>query len=358
MLHSAPPATIRERLLSEAVRERELSARAVPVIEDLLQHGLSFEQALVGTGLISSETFASWMQAATQLPLLKPSLDERALPPGLDVETILAWRVVPRKTGANQWTIGLAHPWDADVRTALEALAVEHGWVLTLAYVLPSEADLWLRSLDRSSSAHRALRQYARSLVERVEREERLTIHQAGAALHPREHAVSVPAAWLPALELRLARRARSGRLHTRHHRHYRHGKLELHAPRASEPVPLEAEHPVREWTDTFQAFLDQGKIVFVLDERGDLLDPWSELHVAHETEEWRGGKRWLTPAKEANQEELFHLTLSGYPGTVCFSSMQDLQAWERAAEKAQVDYASCIGRPTRHGIAWSLYSV
>lgn len=358
MLNHALPVTIRERLLSEAVRRHEVSHRALPAIEDLLRHGLSFEQVLVGTGLVSSQTFADWMQTATALPLLNPSLDERALPPGLELDTVLAWQVVPQKTGAKRWKMGLTNPWDHDIRSALEALAVEQGWSVEFAYVLPSVADRWLHALDQSRRSGAALRRYARSLVDRVDREKTLTVVQTGSTVHPRTNAASVPAAWLPALQLRLARRADSTQLHVRHHRHHRHGKLELTSHRSPEPLPAELEHPIREWTDTFQAFLDQGKLVFVLDQRGDLLEPWSELHVAHETEEWRAGKRWQTASDPAHQEELFHLALAGYPGTVCFRSVQDLQSWEQAADQAHVDYATCVGHPTSHGIAWSLYSV
>ncbi len=357
-MHAVPPATIRDRLLSEAVRRREVSARAVTAIEDLLSHGLSFEQALVGTGLVSREVFLEWMTSATGLPLLTPSDERRDLPTGLEWDTVVAWQVVPQKTGKAEWTIGLTDPWNTDVRSALEALAVEQGWALVCAYVLPSEADRWVRRSEDARFAHRALRQYARSLVDRLDQEERLTIHQVGAVTPPGERTASVSPAWLPALHVRLKRRLHGAHAQVHHHRHHRHAHIQIQrAPMSPSHAP-EEEHPIHTWTDTIQRFLDQGKVVFVLDEGGEALHPWSELHVAHETEEWRAGKRWMVAAQAADQEELFHLALAGYPGTVSFSSVQELGAWERAAEATHLEYAVCKGQPTPHGMAWSVYSV
>ena len=358
MLNHALPATIRERLLSEAVRERVIAARAVPAIEDLLRHGLSFEQALVGTGLISTDVFIEWMKAASGLPLLVPKLEERALPPGLERDTLLAWQVVPRMVAKNRWMIGLANPWDTDIRSALEALAVEHGWSLDFAYVLPSAADRWMRSWNAAMRPVDPLARYARALVERVNREGAVSLAQHGAATHPTKKTTAVPAAWLPALALRFARRGTDARIQTRHHRHHHHAALELTKLRPPQTIPQDTEHPVRDWTEAFQTYFEQGKMVFVLDTQGDLLNAWSELHAPHETADWRQGKRWLVTSEQGQQEELFHLALAGYPGTVCFQSRTELDAWEKAAEKAELEYAACIGHPTDHGIAWSLYTV
>ncbi len=360
MANHAVPVLVREHLLAEAVRRHEVSAQAVPVIEDLLRHELSFEQALVGTGLIPADRFADWLTEASGLPLLVPKIEEQVLPPGLECETVLAWRVIPQKVAPKHWRIGLTDPWDQDIRSALEALAVEQGWRLDFVYVVPSVADRWLRTLDESRSSSYALARYARSLVERVEREQALTLVSAGAVVHPRQKAITVPAAWMPALHMRLARRSSESGVHVRHHKqHHRHANIELTRSRQAEAaVSDEAEHPVRDWTDAFQTFFEQGKLVFVLDEQGDVLKHWPETHVSQATEDWRAGKRWIASSETGEREELFHLTLAGYPGTVCLRSVSELKDWERAADQAHVEYAACIGQSTPHGMAWSIYSV
>jgi hypothetical protein len=358
MTNYAPPATIRERLLSEAVRRHELSSRAVVAVEDLLRHGLSFEQALVGTGLLSSQAFSSWMAEASQLPVLNPVGEERSLPAGLELETVLAWRIIVQKASGKRWVIGLTNPWDLDVRSALEALAVEHGWALDFAYVLPSVADTWLRSADEARRSSEALARYARSLVERVEKEKVLKLVTAAHVTHPRETVAQVPAPWFPALQLRLQRRLRGTPIRVTHEQLPRQSHIELRVEHPQPVLEKEVEHPVQEWTDAFQTFFDAGKTVFVLDERGDVLEKWQDAHVEHATGDWRSGKRWVASPDRERQEELFHLSLAGYPGTICFRSLRDLQDWERAADAAQVAYAACIGQRTNHGIAWSLYTV
>jgi hypothetical protein len=358
MLHPAPPVLIRERLLSEAVRRHELSARALPEIQDLLRQGLSFEQVLVGTGLITARTFLSWMQTACGLPILSPTGGDHTLPPGLELELVLAWQVIPQKVSAKKWVVGLTNPWDQDIRAAVEAVAVEHGWSLEFAYVLPSVADEWLHAAGEARRSADALAHYARNLVERVQREKRHTLIQAGHTSHPREAVSHVPAAWFPALHLRLTRRAGTSELTVKRHRHHHHAKLELEARRTTTAPQSEAEHPVRDWSETFQAFFDQGKLVFLYDQPGGLLERWTDVHVPRETEEWRAGKRWFAQPTSENQEELFQLTLAGYPGTVCFQSKQELSAWEQAAEAAYVPYAACISRVTDEGTAWSLYTL
>lgn len=360
MTTATPPVTIRERLLSEAVRRRELAASALPAVRDLLAHGVSFEQALVGTGLISAETFGVWMANASGLPVLTSVHEERSFPPGLEAETVRAWCIVPQAQDKKRWTIGLTDPWDTDVRSALEALAVEHAWTVDFAYVPFSIADQWLREADDARRSADALARYARSLVERVERERVLKLVSSFHPTHPKESALRVPDAWFPALRLRLLRRASRGSFDVTHTRSSRASRIELRATKTQKHTleTEQAEHPVHDWTDALKLYLEEGKLVFVLDTQGVAADRWTEDHAPYETEAWRTTGRWVAPSDSSHQEALFHLALAGYPGTVCFRSAEDLRRWERAAEHAHVAYAACIGHPTDHGVAWSLYTV
>ena len=353
-MQNVPPTSIRERLLSEDVRGHEISGAAVAMVHDLLRHGLSLEQALVGTGLVTAQIFAHCMEEASGLPLLAVVSNEKTLPPGLERETIQAWRVIPQKQGKQGWLIGLTDPWDQEVRSALEALAVEHGWQLSFAVALPSLADRWWRGLE-SGRVTDPLMRYARDLVARVEKESTIAQHD-------------IPHAWYPALKQRLVRRRDLLGIDLDHAIKTRYPTFELRRRQRAQSEALrhavfndvgQSEHPVRDWTPALQAFFDQGMMVFLVDLDGALQAHTTDRHTAHEQHEvWRSAeKRWVAQADRANQEELFHLTLSGYPGTVCFSSSHELGDWERAADEAGVPYAACIGRGTSHGIAWSIYS-
>ncbi|MBP9762605.1 hypothetical protein KBD34_03235 [Patescibacteria group bacterium] len=357
--HFAPPAAISDRLLTEAVRRHEIASAAIPAVHDLLRRGLSFEQALVGTGLISFQTFTDWMREATGLPMIVPAKGELRLPSGLDESTLTAWQVIPERVGDKRWTIGLTNPWDQEARSALETIAAEQGWAITFAYVPLSLADRWFAThwmgrARRASSDYFAL---ARTALARAKNVPSLHISPEGRAQHPKSATFSISAHRLPALRLRLARRAiwsdtafeqKSDGLHLRS------------VPKTGTPLPVESEteHPIRDWTNGLQRFFTDKKLVFLLDPSGDNLHASAATHFAYDSADWRAGERWEVPAQPVLQEELFHLALSGYPGTVHFHSLADLRAWELAAEAQSVPYAACIGRPTPQGSAWMLYAV
>ncbi len=352
------PLSIRDRLLAEAVARRELSERAVTSVKDLQKRGLSLEQALVGTGLISAQRLSELLSTASGLPSLTLTGENQSFPSGLDRETATAWQIVVQKKLGKSWQIGLTNPWDQDVRSAIEALAVEHGWSPEFCCVLPSVADRWLRVANETRRSSEALARYARALVERADQEARVKIVAEGQMAHPEESVVRAPIAWLPALHRRLARRLQGSSTHVRHHRSHHGSHIELQREQPVRSLQKDEEHPLHVWTDAVDRFFEEGKVVFVLDEQGDLLHHWPNVHVEIPTDEWRSGGRWVSEATSDSQEELFHLSLAGYPGTIRFQSLGELQAWEQAAEAAHVPYAACIGQATPHGIAWSVYSV
>ena len=327
----SPPLAVRERFFREAMDRRELAPKAVAGVRDLLQHGLNFEQALVGTGLISTTQFLRWLETASGLTALIALDATYALPAGMEREVARAWNVIPQKA-KDGWTIGLTDPWDYEVRAAIEALSVEHGWKFQFACLTPSLADRWREGLQKTSASHDArhsISRVARALVER---------ETTASREHLRDR---VPAAHVSALQLRLARRAI--------------------LPRANQPAPhaQNGEHPLLEWSDALaMVFRDTSRLVFLLDPEDSLARLWSLSHVPHSGSDWRTGKRWVAEADPSKQEELFHLALAGYAGTVRFSSVKTLKEWEQAAQTAGVAFTTCHGHATPHGFAWSIYPV
>jgi hypothetical protein len=319
---------------------------------------MSFEQALVGTGLISFQAFTNWMREATGLPVITPAKGELRLPSGLDENILSAWRVIPERVGDKRWTIGLTNPWDQDARTALEAIAAEQGWTISFAFVPPSLADRWfathwIERAKRSSADYLAL---ARTALMRAEDGSSLYVFREERAMHPKMPAVSIAHHRLPALRLRLTRRAPWSGLQLEQKTDGIHLRSTTNIESLS--PQSEGEHPVRDWTNGLQRFFADKKLVFLLDPAKGNLHSDAATHLTYASEDWRTGERWEVAAEPALQEELFHLALSGYPGTVHFQDLADLQVWEQAAEAQSVPYAACIGRVTPQGAAWMLYAV
>ncbi len=363
-LSQTPPIALAERLLSEAVVRHELSSSAVPAIHDLLRHGLSFEQALVGTGLIPFQTFTDWMREASGLPVVVSvsSGELLELPPGLDEAMVLGWSVIPEKVSSKKWQIGLTNPWDHDARSALESLAVEQGWQLEFAYVPRSLADTWFQKLKQRSalsSQDRNLAAFTRQLLAQLTPGTTLVIQASGQPINPRETTLYAPAAWLSALKLRLHRQLQGSQAILETHGHGQRLRLRITHPQAVSAPDQSVEHPVHDWSTTLREAFTQAVLVFLFDPNSDLLTRPSlaDLHVPYEERmSWQPGKRWASVASPVIQEELFHLSLAGYPGTVQFASRETLNDWEAQAKQYELPVLVCVGQPTPHGVAWSVY--
>lgn len=354
-----PPAVIRDRLLREAVARRELSAKAGVAVQDLLRHHLSFEQALVGTRLISAERFSEWMQEASGLPLVTTVSEVQGCPPGIERETALGWGIIPRRIGGERWQIALSDPWDKEVRSTIEALAVEHGWQIEWAFVLPSTLHQHQKTSAIGSHKTAKLVRLTRELFHQVAQARTLTITSQSTLVHPTKQTKLVSPALIPALSLRLKRRSQLMGVSLRTEEQARSMFLTLSLERALPSVQNEpGEHPILDWSDTFARALNEGTLLFVFDGSESIESALQETHTPYVSTDWRSGQRWLSTPEPALQEELLHFAMAGYGGTVRFSSLPTLAEWERAAHAMGVAHAVCKGIPTAHGIAWSVYTV
>lgn len=353
-----PPVLIRDRLLREAVARHELSLKACVAVQDLLRHHVSFEQALVGTRLITAERFSEWMQIASGLPLMPVVDGLTKFPPGIERETALGWGIVPQRVSEGSWLIGLSDPWDREVRATIESLAVEQGWKVQWALVLPSAMHRWQKMPEANHQKRSQLTRMAREFVQQAERGQVVTIAANSELVHPMKPVRTVLPAWIPALRLRLARRANEAGLQLQEEQHPRSSLLTL-SRQVSEPlVRSESEHPVLDWSDTLAQVLNQNVLVFVFDSDESIMPSLEKTHVPYTSTDWRAGQRWLSTPENALQEELLHYAMAGYAGTVRFRSLPTLAEWERVAHAMGVAHTVCKGIPTNHGTAWSIYSV
>ncbi len=159
--------SLQERILQRGAEQGVLLRQALPRVRSLVNHGLSLEQALVGTRLLSPETYGDLLAQIVGVPFVRPN----PLQLTVDIPRSVRWHVLeawPVSRHASSLVVAFTHP--EPIR--LNAMRV---WLKSQQYDLEPRVMLrsdWLRYTPPTSRTASV-----RFLAHRVAQDAQQTVH-------------------------------------------------------------------------------------------------------------------------------------------------------------------------------------
>ncbi len=324
-----------QTLLQSMRREGAVGQRAFPRVRSLLWHGLSLEQALIGTGLMHPESYGFFLAQACGMPFVRVSAESAEMPAALSRMVCCVLEAVPISQHENRWIVAMTHP-DETRMDILRQCARQGGWIAELRVILRSD---WLTLRNRDSATAADASAFFNRLDLHGTHEVRVLPTRDGADVwmdmmtHDRPR-MSWSMSQSPARMAAFARRlVRDGWAVSTHQT--------IHGPSlTASRVKLRTDaHPLSV-CERIGAFLEKPDGLLILVRPDHALCKWMDLTTV---------LRANTPCE---QEDVLHRALAGE--SIVVRSDHD-NAWWKSAAHADIPVHVVRGHLTSSGHAWSI---
>ena len=139
-----------EQLLALLQKQQKLDEKNTLIVQDLVAHGKTLEQAAVGGRYVSDQDFAKARAEVLGLPYI--DLTERLIPKEtldlIPMQTMQNYQVVPTAFDGKTLEVALLDPSDFRAMEALQFMATDKGWSIKTVVAPSSQIQSLLKKLQ------------------------------------------------------------------------------------------------------------------------------------------------------------------------------------------------------------------